>query len=359
MACTDRFGLKAGLAMRRAAVWVCVALGWSGVTAAAQDNGVPTLHVYTNLVQVPALVLDQNRKPIVPIAEGRFFISLDGGPKFRVAHARLEGDEPISLAILLDVGQAFPVLMTKMDDAIAGLAPRSLHPQDRVSVYSMDCNLVRTSIDAPADAVLLKGAVDRALAEWSAGVQDRHKRDCQKPWNLRDSMALAANRLSTQPGRRVLLAVTDGVDRGSRTSWNVLRDYAQEHSVAIFGLLQPGDLSRLLPTEPRKLDSAFSALCEVTGGMVLTATPTELAERLKWFTTLLRERYILEFPRPLDTEGGKHEMIVTVDRMEALILTAGIGIPLPDPAISKDPTTVPMDPAAAPQLGKRKVLSPN
>src|ERR1035441_9798993 len=125
MALTDRFGLAAGVVMRRAVVWVCVA-GWCAAALPAQDDGVPTLHVYPNLVQVPALVLDDDLKPIVPIAEKRFFIRVDGGPKFRVTHARLEGDDPISLAIVLDFSQPFPRLMAKMDDAIAGLAPLSL-----------------------------------------------------------------------------------------------------------------------------------------------------------------------------------------------------------------------------------------
>ena len=357
MALTDRFGLAAGPVMRRAVVWVCVALGWSG--AAAQDNGVLTLHVYPNLVQVPALVLDDNLKPIVPIAEGRFFISLAGGPRFRVTHARLEGDEPISLAILLDVSHPYPTLMANMDDAIAGLAPVSLHAQDHVSIYSMYCKLVRTSIDGPADAGPLKGAVDRALAEWSAGGQDRHKRDCQKPWNLWDSTTVAANELAKQPGRRVLLVVTDGVDRGSKTSFKALRDFAQDRGVAIFGLVQRGDVDGLNLRGVPNPESAFKDMCELTGGMVLTATQTELSDRLKWFTTLLRDRYILEFPRPHDAEGGKVEMSVTVEKMKAFILPAGIGIPLPDPEILKDPTTVPLDPADAPQLGKRKVISPN
>ena len=49
--------------MRRAVVWVCVA-GWCAVALPAQDDNTPTLHVYPNLVQVLALVLDGDRKPI-------------------------------------------------------------------------------------------------------------------------------------------------------------------------------------------------------------------------------------------------------------------------------------------------------
>jgi uncharacterized protein YjlB len=79
---------------------------------------------------------------------------------------------------------------------------------------------------------------------------------------------------------------------------------------------------------------------------------------MKQFLTMLRGRYIVEFPHPVDTLGGEHGMEITIKGSDALVLPAGIGVPLDDPAILKDPTTVPADPASAPQLGKRKVLSP-
>jgi hypothetical protein len=354
------FGLGCGLRWRAAAVGVCVALGLGGAAAAQEDEGkVPTLHAYTNLVQVPTLVLDQDRKPIMPIAEGRFLISLDGGPKFRVTHARLEGDDAITLAILLDVSQPFPNLMRGIDEAIAGLAPDSLHAKDHVSVYSLDCKLVRTAGDVPVDAAMLKDAVGRALEAWRTHGQDRHSRSCKVSWNLWDAMGHVTQGLKGQPGRRVMLVVTDGVDRGSRSSWDALRDYAQENGVAIFGLVQPGDLSGLFRTAAPGQATGFNPLCELTGGIVLTSTQKELAERLKWFTTLLRDRYIVEFPHPIDTNGGEHDMNITVDKMDAFIRPAGIGIPLDDPAILKDPTTVPSDPSRAPQLGKRKPPAPH
>ena len=109
------FGVVEGLRLLAAAVVLCSMLGVGAVVA--QEEKVPTLHAYANLVQVPTLVLDRDLKPIVPIAEGRFFISIDGGPKFRVTHARLEGEDPITLAILLDVSQPFPSLMRGIDDA--------------------------------------------------------------------------------------------------------------------------------------------------------------------------------------------------------------------------------------------------
>src|ERR1700720_4697350 len=83
----------------------------------AADSGVPTLHVYTNLVQVPTLVLTMTNDPIgKPIAGNRFSVSIDSGHWFRATHVRQEGDDPISLSILLDVSGDAEALLPKIGD---------------------------------------------------------------------------------------------------------------------------------------------------------------------------------------------------------------------------------------------------
>lgn len=341
--------------MRRATVWVCVA-GWSAVPLLAQDNGTPTLHVYTNLLQIPTLVIRQGQDPVIGIPESRFFVSLDGGPRFRVTHVRPEGDDPLSLAIVLDVSQPFPNLMRGMDDALAGLVPASLQRQDHVSIYSMDCHLIRSVDAAPADAMVLKRGVDLALEQWKLRGRRRWSSGCTKSVNLWDALEIVTDALNRRPGRRVILVVTDGVDRSSQTTWNELRKYAQSRGVAIFGLVQTGDTDFGLIARNR--EDLFTMVCNMTGGMVMTATEKSLADQLKQFTALLRERYIVEFPHPVDTKGGYHDMAITIDKSDALVFSTGIGVPVDDPAILKDPTTVPMDPASAPQMGKRRSLTP-
>ena len=326
---------------------------------ATQDGDVPTYHAYANLVQVPVLVLDQERKPMAPISEGRFYVSLDGGPKFRVTHARLEGDDPISLAVVMDVSQPFPDLIRRIDVALAGLAPVSLHAADRVSVYSMDCDLVRSAARVPAEAATLKRAVDLALQAWNERGRTRRKGDCREGLGLWDSLTVAVKALSEGPGRRVILVVTNGVDRGSKTPWNVLRDYAQERGVAIFGVVQMGDMNPAFRTGSGNRENLFNGLCELTGGMVIASSQGNLAADLKRFTALLRGRYIVEFPHPVDTVGGQHGMDITIGKSDAFIRPAGAAVPVDDPAILKDPMTISSDPSHAPQLGKRKVLTPN
>ena len=339
-------------ALVRACVWGL--LYACSVAAQTPENASsPTLHVYTNLVQVPTLVLGLNHKPIARIDERKFFVSLDEGRKFRVTHARLEENDPISLAILMDLSQSSPSILAWANQAIARLVPLSLHAKDEVSIYALDCQLIHPADQATTDAATLKQQVDLVLQKSESRNQIDAERRCQNPSYLWDSLAIIAQTLSNRPGRRVILAVTDGVDRGSRNSWNALRYFAQTRSVAIFGLVQPADL-KFRPGE-----DLFNSVCQLSGGMVLPTSANDLAKQLAWAVKLVRGRYIVEFPRPVTTVGGHHLLDVTISRGPAFIRPAGAQVPTDDPAILNDPTTIPADLSRTPQLGNRKVLTPH
>jgi hypothetical protein len=357
-----RFHLRLcyGPIVRVAAFWVCgagLAVGLCGNVAGAQDGATTTLHVYTNTIQIPVLVLGAGREPIAPIAPGRFKVSLDDGPKFRATHVRPEGDDPISLAILLDVSGNDTDLMPKIDEAIAGLVPLSLSSRDHVSIYALDCKLVRSLDDVPAEQGRLKNGVDAALQSWTNRGRSKQREDCQRPVRLWDALVFLTHALESLPGRRVILAVTNGNDKGSKHSWNELRTYAQGTGVTIFGL-------RYLPEEVGRLhilniggEEAFNWLCELSGGMVLTASRRTEAEELKRFTTMLRGRYIVEFPRPFHSKGGEHSLTVTIDESDAFIRSSGITVPIADPAVLANPMTVPSDPSRTPEYGNRRILT--
>jgi hypothetical protein len=198
-----------------------------------------------------------------PIDERRFFVSLDGGRKLRVTHARLEGDDPISLAILLDLSQSDPKIMLRADQAIASLAPLSLHAKDEVLIYALDCKLIRPEDEGTTDAATLKRHVNLVLKQSQPADHNDEKASCQDPSYLWDSLANIVQTLSRRPSRRVILAVTDGVDRGSMNSWNALRDFAQERTVAIFGLVQPADITA---SSPKQNEAPFNQICQLSGG---------------------------------------------------------------------------------------------
>jgi hypothetical protein len=356
-------GRVAGVCVWTSLVGLGVAAWAAGVMARAQDADITTLHVYANTIQIPVLVLGQDRRKIGPIASSRFNVSFDGGPPFRASHVRLEGDDPISLAILLDVSGPQAALMPKVDNAIAKLASLSLRPQDHVSVYALDCKLTRSAENVVVSPELLKDAVARSLQSWRDRMRDRHGAGCQQTVHLWDALGYITNRLAGQPGRRVILALTDGEDKGSSNRWNQVRIFAQMTAVAIFGMSyvpnEPGFLQSLnAPVFSQSLSSedAFHSVCELSGGLVFAANNDTLDKRLKEFVAMVRGRYIVEFPRPYNSTRGQHQFVVAIDKSKAFIRSTGISVPLQDAKVLADPSTVRSDPSLAPEEGTRHIL---
>jgi len=326
-----------------------MALGVSALVAQnalpTHDDNITTLRVYADLVQIPTLVLGKNYQAVPPIAENRFFVSIDGGPKFRVTHARQEGDDPISLAILLDLGQSETELMNRIDDAISGL---SLTARDRLWVYALDCKLYRSTVHDPTDPAVVKQAVDSVLALWNARAGVRPGGSC--PLYLWDSVSVVTKELQARPGLRVMLVVSDGVDRGSRNNWNAVREYAQGSSVAIFGVTGVTN---------SRVENAFNSVCQLSGGILLPANPQNLATQMQWLMTMVRGRYIVEFPHPVTTKPAHLLMEITIAKSHDFIRPAGAAVLVDDPKILNDPMTVLPDASYAPQVGNRKVMTPH
>jgi hypothetical protein len=353
-----------------ARVLLCVAgllAVWSGSVLAAQqvqaspevptpqDEPIRTLHVYANLIQIPTLVLDPNRERLKsPIAESRFSVSIDNGPWFRATHVRLEADDPISLSIVLDISGDTAKLMPKVSDVIADLAPLSLREKDHVSIYALDCSLMQSLNDVPAERARLKTGVDEVLQSWV--IRRQSKQDCEQSVHLWDALEQITGELSKLPGRRVLLAVTDGQDRGSRTTWNEARNLAEARGVAVFGLSYIPQYAK--DANHRFLrwssEDPFHSVCELSGGMVFLSDTRSFGRALKAFVSTVRGRYIVEFPRPAHATPGVHVKEIRIVKSNDFIRPAGISVPIPDAAVLADPTTViPTDPVSTPELGKR------
>jgi hypothetical protein len=349
-----------------------------GPDAGEPEGPIHTLRVFMDLIQVPVLVLDSELDRMKPIDPSKFLVSLDSGPNFHPRRVRQQGDDPISLAILLDANGE-PDVMPKIATAVSALAPGSLHANDHVSIYGLDCTLTRTLRDAPADPAILQSAIESSIAKWT----ERHKLKqptppCQRRVNLWDAMSLAVKDLSEYPGRRVLLVVTDGEDHGSVARADEVRSLAQFYGVAVFGYSAPdrsagisrfGSSSANTPRSSRsgviapsvivdgKLPvSPFDSICQSSGGMIMTVQDSSVAKQLAKFTTILRERYILEFTRPRNETPGQHGIQVTVSgRPSAFIRPAAVTILQPDAAAAaNDPNVIPRDASDAPEMGKQR-----
>lgn len=339
---------------------------------AASASPTMTLHLYTDDLQIPVLVLSPSLGPLKPVAANRFAISLDGGPLFPPTHVRREGDDPISLAVLIDPEGQGKELAGRLDEALAGLARGSLEAQDRVSVYAMNCVLTRSAYRITPSAEGLKKAVDVALGD--ALRSPRHSAKCQHGMELWDSMEVAVAELAPQPGRRVLLTVSDGVDRGSTRPWAQVRELAQVTSVAVVGLKpeeEPTLLTRDMPAPqnsgtmrilfPGRVEDPFQQICELSGGVVLYADggPRPLDKAVRDIAAMVRDRYILEFPRARNSTAGRHGLTVRIAHSDAYIRTAGISVPLPSADEQAARAVQNGGVYEAPVQGNRRILEPS
>ena len=88
----------------------------------------------------------------------------------------------------------------------------------------------------------------------------------------------------------------------------------------------------------------LNSICESTGGMVFMAGQTDLGTQFRRLITVVRGCYIVEFSRPVSAPGGYHDMEISIDKTVVFIRSTGLGVPVYDPALSKDPATVPGNP---------------
>jgi hypothetical protein len=337
-------------AVLRGCAFSCVLL--AGVCCRAQQDQTPvfTLKVYANLIQVPTLVLDHDRQPLRRIDPSRFRVSLDGGKKFAPTRVRIEGEDPLDVAILLDMSGSQRHLISSFGKATGKMAD-SLRPQDRVSVYALNCELVRSAQQIVPQPELISRSVEAALSAPALNEGYSHGA-CPKQLSLWNAMTRIVHEMSDSPARRVMLVVSEGDVRGF-VSWEDLHGYAADHGVALFGV-NDGFAYTYDPLRNRQ-DDPFRRLCESTGGVVMHSEERDLEERLQKWVTMLRGRYVIEFPRPQQIGEGMHSVAVSIkgDSL-AFVTLAGVGVSLPDPSLANDPHYVPSQAGADIPVGTKR-----
>jgi len=330
-----------------------------------------TLHVYTNLMQFPTIVLRPDLSPMKQVPREKFDISIDGGPIFHPTKMRIEGNDPISLAVLLDAGGEQSSVLRDFARSFPQLIPGALHPQDRISMYAVDCTVMRTLKEVPAaDPDLIAQGIANALAAPRLhGTKTRPA--CGGHLHLWDAMAMVGRELGDSPSRRVLLVVSLGLENGSKDSLAWTAEYLGSRGVAVFGLRDNSEYRRessylsfgggsgrrggLSLSSTISDDDLFAVMCGRNGGIILDAATPGVANDLQHLIELLRGRYIIEYPRPDDKQAAMHSLDIKIAGVNAFIRPTGGSSPIPDPAILADPNTLPSTPSPA-KAGNRRHL---
>ena len=163
------------------------------------------------------------------------------------------------------------------------------------------------------------------------------------------------------PGRRVILVISDGADRHSVNDWLTVARFAGNKSIAIFGIrpvYSPTAMTAsgfddgwLTTVE----SDPFGMLCGSSGGLVLDGDKSKrmMAGQIQRLITMLRNRYIIEFPRPANGTAGFYGSMCRSRDPSAIVRPAGIAFPPRERDPKQPDGTVPQDPSQMPLVGSK------
>jgi VWFA-related protein len=203
-------------------------------SGAAQE---PTFPAATRTVRVPVSVLDKNDEPLVGLQTADFRISEDGK---RQAITQFTGERrPLRIALALDTSASMENKINQVEAAFKHFIDL-LEPEDQVLVITFN-ERVHVVQDFTSD----REALGRILDSLEAGGRTA----------LYDAAYTAISRVAAFPAEtKAVVLVTDGVDTGSYTSFEALREHARQSEVPVFsiGLDSGGELRNLsrMPRHP-------------------------------------------------------------------------------------------------------------
>lgn len=343
-----RFSLKPTAVL--AVLLLCARLIPAQATPPSDDQS--TLHVYVNLVQIPVLVLNQSLRPMDRIPDSRFYIAVEGVGRIHPARIRMQGDDPIDLALIVDRSVQDDSIWDELPKALGPLI-KALQPQDNLSVFAMDgCKALRVGTEmAPFDEKWLR-LTAKTVADMRPYKHDRHRKDdCPKPLTYWDMVTYAANRLSQYQGRKLIVTLGPGaqLDLSSAAHVHSLLTNSSitlfpivHGSVAMGGMLpyaggrqirsgsQVQEMAMVNPGIDLNTVMAMDKQAELSGGVLLGTSQRDFAKTLAEPVTLARGRYIIEFPRPDSLPAGEHHISVADGHPRDFIRPAGISVPVAD-----------------------------
>ncbi len=303
--------------MRRMLLAIAVCLS----SAAAQDKmGQPVIRVESALVTVPVIVSDPGGKFVGGLKADDFRLFEDGAPV--PVSLFLTSEDSVKIALLIDTSTSTTTVLKQIKKAAEQFLLQ-LRPQDLAMVVGFDSE-IRTLCPLSSDRRELKDGIKRAQ---SSGSRTR----------MRDAVSeIALKRFRSLTGRKAIILLTDGQDRGSRISADELLNTVAASNTLIYSIFYKVDpremMKRMFGVESsRGATAAWDAhekqavqyltqISELSAGRVFTSNVGELTRSFSQISGELRAQYLLGFyPDNAKLDGALHALEVSVKVPDAAI----------------------------------------
>jgi VWFA-related protein len=219
------------------------------VTSANNSSApVTTLKVQVREVILPVTVRDKKGQPVPNLKSSDFTLNEDGRPQVIKSFSR-ETNLPFRLGLLVDTSRSQENALPAERTATGKFIDQMLsQPADKAFLLHFD-----HEVELLQDFTATKSRLHHELDEMSSSTYSNDQAgDSQDGGHRRrggtqmyDAIYLASNELMhKETGRKALIVLSDGVDRGSKETLNEAVDAAEKANVAIYAVYFKGEESR-------------------------------------------------------------------------------------------------------------------
>lgn len=294
---------------------------------------IDTIKIDTNLISVPVIVSDRNNH-YVPDLKIEAFHLFDNQVEQKISYFDT-GEEPLNVVLMLDTSFSTSDVLDDIKKAAKAFV-KELRPQDRAMIVTFDWQMQKLT-NLSSDRKELDSGIKHAKVGKFPGTV------------LHDSvMDISGRVLQPIHGRKAIILLSDGNDRGSEVTAEELLKSESEADAMIYSIYYLPDAMRFLgpPRFPdrfpgrRPFDDAASQrprrgpggrrgprgglgydgfdlmkeLSEVTAGRFYQGETKSLKETFALIAEELRHQYRLGFyPDELKRDGSLHALQVKVN----------------------------------------------
>ena len=254
----------------------------------------PAFRSSVQTVAIYATVRDPEGRSVPDLTQDDFEVLDNGRPVAITTFS--SGRQPLTVALLLDMSGSMNPSVLRVRESTRRFID-ALLPDDRVRICTFGDEIAVSPV-LTGDKAALTRIVNEEL--WPGG---------ETPlWN---AVFAGMQSLADEPGRRVVLALTDGRDSGSLPGWKgSFRDVRERATREGFMLYMVGMDNAAIKAAP---DSDVAELLDATGGAHFNvAAADDLGETFNRVAEELRRQYLLGFTPAAD--GRDHPLAVRVKR---------------------------------------------
>jgi VWFA-related protein len=326
---------------------VALPAGAQTTTAPAATAGTTTISVDSDLVNLPVIVRDKKGHLVQNLTKADFQLKVDDRP-VEVRYFSLDTNLPLTLALDVDTSRSVQSMLdTERTASESFLNEMLTTPKDQAAVLHFD-----REVELLKDLTANKSALTNALDELGP-TSTSHDQDSQVGGDpdqqrrggtaLYDSVYLAAHDvLAGKPGRKAIVVLSDGEDRGSQETLREAIEAAQRAEVVVYtiyfkgednsgGMGYPGGGgypgghggNRRQTTPHIDGKKIMEQIADETGGDFFEVKKKEnYADVYKQIADELRQQYRLGFtPTPSELTAGFHTIQLRTHKDDQYVLT--------------------------------------